>query len=80
MSRRTALDKEIELVLVEMKRKINALLQTARKINLSADIWSKKGMCSSFLGVSAHFSNSNDHKRYTLHLFDYLKHHTLYTE
>lgn len=75
MPRRAALDKEIEMILVEIKQKIKALLQTARKVNLTVDIWNKKGMSSSFLGVTAHFFNRNDHKRYSLiHLlFDYLK-------
>lgn len=68
MPRRGALNKEIEVIMVEMKQKIKALLQTARKINLTADIWSKKGMSSSFLGVTAHFFNRKDHKRYTLTL------------
>ena len=66
--RRGAPNKEIEVIMVEIKQKIKALLQTARKINLTADIWSKKGMSSSFLGVTAHFFNRKDHKRYTLTL------------
>ena len=43
-------------------QKIKVLLQTAIKINLTADTWSKKGMSSSFLGVTAHFFNRKYHK------------------
>ena len=68
MPRRTALNKEIDKVLFELKQKITCLLRNARKINLTADIWTKKGMSSSFLGVTAHFFNRVDHKKYNITL------------
>lgn len=68
MPKRTALDTEINKIHVEMQQKIKTLLSTAKKINLTADIWTKKGMSSSFLGVTAHMFSRNDHKRYTLTL------------
>ena len=61
---RAAVRKEIDLVLVEVKGKIQGSLSSANKINLCADIWTKKGMSSSNLGVSAHFFSRKDHKRH----------------
>ena len=52
---RAAVGKEIDLVLAEVKGKIQDSLSSTNKINLCADIWTKKGMSSSYLGVSAHF-------------------------
>ena len=68
MPRRAALNKEIEKVFIELKQKITSLLHNARKINLTADIWTKKGMSSSFLGITAHLFNRIDHKRYNITL------------
>ena len=59
---RAAVGKEINLVLAEVKGKIQNSLSSANKINLCADIWTKKGMSSSYLGVSAHFFSRKDHK------------------
>ena len=40
----------------------------ARRVSLRADIWSKAGLTSSYLGVTAHFYSKKDHKRYTINL------------
>ena len=45
---------------VHMKANIQALLTSARKINFCADIWTKKGFTSSYLGVTAHFFSPAD--------------------
>ena len=41
MPRPTALNKEIDKVLFKLKQKITCLLQNARKIYLTADIWTE---------------------------------------
>lgn len=51
---RTLIAKELDKVLVTLKQNINALMSEARKVSLCADIWSKKGLTSSYLGVTAH--------------------------
>ena len=60
---RGAISKEIDVILAEVKGKIQDSLSSANKINLCADIWTKRGMSSSYLGVSAHFFSRKDHKR-----------------
>ena len=60
---RTAISKEIDIILSEVKDKIQDSFSSASKINLCADIWTKRGMSSSYLGVSAHFFSRKDHKR-----------------
>ena len=51
-----------------MKAKIATSLQDARKVSLCADIWTKKGMSSSYLGVTAHFFSPKDHLRHCVTL------------
>ena len=46
---------KIDLVVTEMTTGIKLALSTSRKVNLCADIWSKKGLTSSYLGITAHF-------------------------
>lgn len=38
---------------------IKSHLSKARKVNICCDIWTKKGMSASFMGVTAHFLSSN---------------------
>lgn len=59
---RAAIGKEIDKLLLDMKLKVEASLAEARKISLCADIWSKKGMSSSYLGMTAHFFSQCDHR------------------
>ena len=51
----THLLRVIDGVILEMKRGIQSALSNARKINFCADIWSKRGLTSSYLGITAHF-------------------------
>ena len=51
----THLLRVIDGVILEMKRGIQSALFNARKINFCADIWSKRGLTSSYLGITAHF-------------------------
>ena len=60
---RTLLGREIEKVLFDMKANIRRVLSAAQKVSLCADIWTKKGMTSSYLGVTAHFFGRQDHRR-----------------
>ena len=65
---RKGLSKEIEGIAYELKAKINSVLQSASRINLCADIWTKKGMTASFLGITAHCFSQADHKRHSVTL------------
>ena len=47
---RTALSKEFNCVLIELKAKITIHLESANKISICCDVWSKKGLTSSYLG------------------------------
>ena len=65
-------------MLVDLKASIHTYLAAAQKVSLCADIWSKKGMTSSYLGVTAHFFSSHDHRKHcaTLAVRRLLGHHT----
>ena len=53
---RMALSREINKVLVDLKANFGSYLQDARNVSITADIWSKKGLTSSYMGITAHFS------------------------
>ena len=63
MPSRAALDREMEALLIDMKGKVAAKLQDTRKVAICTDIWSRKGMTQSFLGITAHFFTKSDHRR-----------------
>jgi len=65
---RGAIGKEIDKVVIELKAKIGSFLLKANKISMCADIWSKRGITSSYLGVTAHFYCSKDHRRHNVTL------------
>ena len=52
---RSVIDKEINMVFMELKAILEVLLQQSSKISLCADIWTKKGFSSVYLGITAHF-------------------------
>ena len=52
---RTRLQSLTDDMLITMKVRIQGAMSNARKINFCADIWSKKGLTSSYLGLTAHF-------------------------
>lgn len=56
----SALSREIDVVFSDMKVKVKCNLMGARKINFCADVWSKKGLTSSYLGVTAHYYSPGD--------------------
>ena len=63
---RTAITTELSKAVLKLKRNISKELKSARKINLCCDIWSKKGMTESYLGVTAHFSANHQRCKVTL--------------
>ena len=65
---RTRIGKEIDKVMSDMKERIEVFLSQSQKISLCADIWTKKGMTSSYLGITAHFFSSFDRKRHQVTL------------
>lgn len=65
---RAVITKEVEKVLIEIKAKASTFLQEASKVSICADIWSKRGLTASFLGITAHFFSRKDHKRHCLTL------------
>ena len=40
-------------------------MNDTRKVALCVDIWSRKGLTASYLGITAHFFTRSDHKRHT---------------
>ena len=60
---RAAISNEIEKVFVDMKVSLMCALKDSCKVSLTVDIWSKKGMTASYLGVTAHFFPRSDHRR-----------------
>ena len=60
----TLIVKEVQKVLIELKARIGTFLHEARKISICADVRSKKGLTSSYLGITAHFFSRKDHHRH----------------
>lgn len=65
---RTVIAKELEGICIEMKAKISCYIQQANKICLCTDIWSKKGLASSYLGITGHFFSPKDNRRHCVTL------------
>ena len=65
---RPAIAKELDKVLIELKAKIGSYLQEANKVSVCADIWTKRGMSSSYLGITCHFYSRKDHRRHCVTL------------
>ena len=61
---RYLLSNEIDEVMSALKENIVSFISKARRINICTDLWSKKGMTASFLGVTAHFFA--DHQRHNV--------------
>lgn len=57
---RAVVMKEVICLVEEVKSVIQGYLHHACKIHLCTDIWSKKGLSSSYLGITAHFFSSKD--------------------
>ena len=73
---RTAITTELSKAVLKLKRNISKELKSARKINLCCDIWSKKGMTESYLGVTAHFFANHQRCKATLAVRHFESPHT----
>ena len=62
---RSVVGKELDKVLIELKAKIGSYLLEANKVSICVDMWSKKGMTSSYLGITAHFYSHKDRRLHT---------------
>ena len=65
---RALISKELDKVVITLKQNMQALMSQARKVALCADIWSKRGLTSSYLGVTAHFFSRKDHRKHVVTL------------
>ena len=65
---RALINKELDKVVIILKQNMQVLMSQARKVALCADIWSKKGLTSSYLGVTAHFFSRKDHRKHVVTL------------
>ena len=65
---RTLMGRCLDTLMVELKASIQQYLSAAQRISLCADIWSKKGLTSSYLGITAHFFSRKDHCRHCVTL------------
>ena len=61
---RAFISKELEAIYIELRAKITSFLQQANKVSICADIWSKKGMTSSYLGITGAFFSQKDNHRH----------------
>ena len=64
----TAIEQEMNKLLIDLKSKMKEALENARKVAITTDIWSKKGLASSYLGITAHFFSRKDHRRHCMTL------------
>ena len=55
-------------MMIELTAKISAHIQSANAVSLCCDIWSKKGLTSSYLGIIVHFFSRTDHRRHAVTL------------
>ena len=58
---RSSIHTELNRIMIELMAKICVYIQSASAISICCDIWSKKGLTSSYLGITAHFFSRNDH-------------------
>ena len=58
MPGRVLIGKELDKVLATLKQNVEGFLSQARRLLLCGDIWLKKGLTSSYLGVTAHFCSN----------------------
>ena len=56
---------EMDKLLIDLKGNLMSRLNDTRKVVLCVDIWSRKGLTASYLGITAHFFTRSDHKRHT---------------
>ena len=64
----TEIEKEITVAITKLKEVMASYLQGAKFLNICADIWTKRGMIGSFLGITAQFYSCIDSKRHNFTL------------
>ena len=60
MPGRFKIAKELDMLYSNLKKNLRESLHSAERISLCADIWSKKGMTASFLGLTAHYYSRSE--------------------
>ena len=65
---RSSIQKELDQVMIELKAKVSAYIESANAVSITCDIWSKRELTSSYLGVTAHFYSRTDNRRHTITL------------
>jgi len=75
---RTLINKTLDAWMAELKGNIQQHLLAVQWISLCADVWSKEGLTSSYLGITAYFFGRKDHKQHhvTLVVQRFLHPHT----
>jgi hypothetical protein len=63
---RKTICEEISRIVTTVKEKISLQMSLARQLHFSCDIWTKKGMSESFLGIVVHFFASKKKQHATL--------------
>ena len=61
---RSRMSKEMDILMEDLKSKIKFYLDSAQRVSVCTDIWTKRGMTTSYLGLSAHFFSRHDHQRH----------------
>ena len=74
ISSRTKISSDLSKVWVDMKERIEKSVSRARRVAITGDLWTSKGLRHSFLGVTAHFVDPETKKReryrIACHLFE----------
>lgn len=65
---RASISKELDKVMGDLKVKTVNVLKDSQRVSTCADIWTKKGMSLSYLGITAHFFTRSDHVRHRVTL------------
>ena len=65
---RSKMSKEMDLLMDDLKGKIKVYLDSAQRVSVCTDIWTKRGMTSSYLGVTAHFFSRHNQRRHSVTL------------
>ena len=47
---RSSIEKELDQVIIELRAKVSAYIESANAVSITCDIWSKRGLTSSYLG------------------------------
>ena len=65
---RSSIQRELDQIMIELKVNISAYIESANAVSITCDIWSKKGLTSSYLGVTVHFYSRTDNRCHTVTL------------